>query len=61
MVNDELRFAIYDMNGKKLKAGILKVSDPKNIDISFLTEGIYIINVSNGVKTYSNKFVKTAN
>lgn len=59
LIKEDLRFAIYDTSGKKLKEGNLKAGDAKNIDVSFLSKGIYIINVSNGVKTYSNKFVKT--
>lgn len=61
LANDDLRFIIYDMSGKKLKAGSFKASDNKDIDVSFLTQGIYIINVSNSQKTFSNKFVKVEN
>jgi hypothetical protein len=60
VANDDLRYAIYDASGKKLQAGTLKSSDAKNIDVSMLQQGIYIINVSNGKITYSNKFVKVA-
>ncbi len=60
MANDDLRYAIYDANGKKLQVGNLKASETKNIDVSMLQEGIYFINVSNGKNTYSNKFIKVA-
>jgi len=30
----------------------------QSLDVSFLQQGVYFINVSNGVKTHSNKFVK---
>ena len=60
LANDDLRFAIYDASGKKLQAGILKAGDVKSVDVSALSQGIYIINVSNGKTTYSNKFVKVA-
>ena len=59
--NSDLRYAIYDLSGKKLAMGNLRAGDVKDIDVSFLSQGVYIINVSNGLKTYSNKFVKTDN
>ncbi len=59
LINEDLRYAVYDLGGKKLAAGNLKSSEVKDIDVSFLQAGVYIINISNGRKTYSNKFVKT--
>ena len=61
MTKDDLHYSVYDMMGKKLKDGNLKANDAKNIDVSFLPQGVYIINVSNGKTTLSNKFVKTEN
>jgi hypothetical protein len=58
---DNLRYAIYDISGKKLQTGNFKSDDKKNIDVSALPKGVYVVNVSNGVKTYSNKFVKAEN
>lgn len=58
IVNEDLCYAIYDVNGKKLQAGNLGAEHAKHIDVSTLQQGIYIINVSNGKTTYSNKFVK---
>jgi hypothetical protein len=60
VTNSDLSYAIYDVSGKKLQAGNLKADDAKSIDVSMLQQGIYIINVSNGKMTYSNKFVKVA-
>jgi len=61
IIKDDLRYAIYDISGKKLQAGNIKANEAKNIDVSLLSQGIYIINVSNGIMTYSNKFVRDAN
>lgn len=61
LTKDDLRYAIYDAAGKKLKEGNLKSTEVKNIDVSFLQQGLYIINVSNGKMTYSNKFIKAEN
>jgi hypothetical protein len=58
IVNDDLRYAVYDTGGRKLQEGKLKASDKKEIDVSSLSQGVYIINVSNEKMTYSNKFVK---
>lgn len=57
----DLQYAIYDLSGKKIKAGNFNADWVKEIDVSSLPEGVYIINVSNGRKTYSNKFVKAGN
>ncbi len=59
IVNEDLRYAIYDIGGKKLQEGYLKSGDKKEIDVSFLSEGVYVINVSDGKMTYSNKFIKS--
>ena len=61
LTKDDLHYVIYDVTGKKLKDGDLKSDDVKNIDVSFLQQGVYIINVSNGKMTYSNKFIKAEN
>jgi len=58
LLNQNLRYVIYDTQGKKLYEGSLS-KDERNIDVSFLTPGVYIINVSNGKRTLGNKFVKT--
>ena len=58
--NENLHYAIYDASGRRLQIGNLSASDVKDIDVSNLSQGIYIINVSNGKLTYSNKFVKVA-
>jgi len=61
LANSELRYAIYDLSGKKLAEGTLKNADTKRIEVSFLPKGVYIVNVSNGSKTFSNKFIKSEN
>lgn len=58
---ENLQYIIYDANGKKLMVGKLAGNEGKNIDVSSLPPGMYIINVSNGDKTYHNKFIKSAN
>lgn len=57
----DLRYAIYDMSGRKLKEGNIKASDSRSIDVSALPEGVYVVNVTNEKVTLSNKFVKTSN
>lgn len=59
--NENLKYAVYDLSGKKMQEGNLKASDTKSVDVSTLPNGIYIINVSNGKMTYSNKFIKSGN
>ena len=60
VVNDDLRYGVYDMAGRKLLEGKLKGGEKMEIDVSGLSQGVYVINVSNGKMTYSNKFVKVA-
>jgi hypothetical protein len=59
LINKELKYCIYDATGKKLQSGLLRDSDQKVVDVSSLPGGIYVINVSNGKFTYSNKFIKS--
>ncbi|MCC6370737.1 MAG: T9SS type A sorting domain-containing protein [Bacteroidia bacterium] len=61
LLSNELRYAIYDLTGKKLAEGNLANHEIKQIDVSFLMNGVYIVNVSNGTKTFSNKFIKAEN
>jgi hypothetical protein len=60
IVKDDLRYGVYDMGGRKLLEGNLKGGDKMEIEVSALPQGVYVINVSNGKMTYSNKFVKVA-
>jgi hypothetical protein len=57
LVNQELRYAIYDLAGKKLAEGRLDRGQ-RSIDVSSLAPGVYIVNVSDGTQTFSNKFIK---
>lgn len=61
LVNANLRYAIYELSGKKVMEGTLNAEDAKDINVSPLSRGVYIINISNGNKTFSNKFVKVDN
>lgn len=61
LVNEDLRYAIYDLAGKKLSEGLIDKAQQKSIDVSFLSPGVYIVNVSDGLHTFSNKFIKTEN
>jgi hypothetical protein len=54
-----LHYAIYDSNGKRLISNSCVGNEKHEIDVSFLQSGVYIINVSDGTKTFSNKFVKS--
>ncbi len=60
IVKDDLHYGVYDMGGRKLLEGNLNSGDKMEIDVSALSQGVYVINVSNGKTTYSNKFVKVA-
>lgn len=59
LMNQNLHFAVYDLQGKKLNEGSMNTSEQNKIDVSRLANGMYIINVSNGERTFSNKFVKS--
>lgn len=59
LLNQDLRFAIYNVSGQKLGEGTFNSSIKNTIDVSFLESGVYFINVSNGQRTFSNKFIKT--
>gem|GEM_PF-2039235 len=54
---DDYKLEIFDISGKQLFIDE-KCSLPKNIDISFLTEGLYLIRISNDHEMYFSKFVK---
>ncbi len=56
--NKNLTYSIYNVTGQKLSEGNLKSNEEQNIDVSKLSQGVYIINVSTGTKIYSNKFIK---
>lgn len=60
-INHELRYALYDLNGKTLTRGCLGMDDVKRVNVSDLPDGMYILNVSNGEHTYCSKFVKINN
>ena len=59
LLNQNLHFAVYDLQGKKLSEGKLNTSEQNKIDVSHLASGMYILNVSNGERTFSDKFVKS--
>lgn len=58
LAGHDLHYAVYDLHGKKLTEGRLDKGQQKLIDVSSLQHGIYIVNVSNGARTFSNKFIK---
>jgi hypothetical protein len=59
LVNQNLHYAVYNTKGQKLIEGIFNSTNQKNIDVSNLQQGVYFINVGNGTRTFSNKFIKT--
>ncbi len=59
LLGQPLSYAVYDMQGRKLREGKINTSEQNKIDVSGLNTGIYIVNVSNGKRTFSNKFIKT--
>jgi hypothetical protein len=50
-------YQIFDLSGKFALSGTLKKGQ-KNIDLINLSDGIYIIQLKNGNKNYSRKFLK---
>ena len=58
--NKHLRYAIYNSAGQKINDGAMNSTNQKNIDVSNLQNGVYFINVSDGNRTFSNKFIKTS-
>lgn len=58
LLSQTLSYAVYDMQGRKLSEGKINTSEQNKIDVSALNNGIYIVNVSNGKRTFSNKFIK---
>lgn len=56
--DQELHYVVYELSGKKLLEGKLEKGQQEVINVSSLVPGIYIVNVSDGTRTISNKFVK---
>lgn len=54
----DLNYMIYDILGREIASGTLKCSSANQIYISGLENGMYIINVSDGKKKVSRKFIK---
>ena len=61
LAGQDLRYAVYDLGGKKLAEGQLPAGNARQVDVSQLPQGVFIINVSNGTRTFSNKFIKDEN
>lgn len=55
VLDDETKFSIFDIRGSKVLNGNL---NSKSIDVSNLSEGIYIVTLKNDTTTISKKFVK---
>lgn len=55
--NEQFKYEIYDITGKQLKSG--EIFMQKNIDVSELSSGLYVINVTNhsGRQTQKFKFI----
>lgn len=59
--NKELHYSVYNIAGQKLMEGTLNTSERKTINVSELNAGVYIINIGNENRMFSNKFIKTDN
>lgn len=55
----DLIYAIYDASGKKVSSGTLKSGSERRVFVQGLASGLYVINISDGKTTYSNKFIKS--
>lgn len=53
-----LQYAIYDLAGRKWSDGKANAGKQKNIDVSALPHGVYLITFSSSTRTYNGKFVK---
>jgi len=58
--NQNLSYAIYNATGQRLAIGKLEAKEAQTVNVSSLSDGVYIINVSNGTRTFSNKFIKVS-
>lgn len=56
--NDQLQYTIYSINGQQVKSTSGTGVQTQVINVSNLTEGNYVIRVSNGAETATQKFIK---
>lgn len=56
--NGEVLYSIYNVAGQRMIEGQLNAGQSTRIDVSKLSNGIYIISLTSGARTYSNKFIK---
>jgi len=54
-LEDTTQYTIYDVRGTTIANGTLS---NRKIDVSTLSRGMYVVNLQNGTKTVSRKFVK---
>ena len=54
----EMRYAVYDLNGKKLMAGISNPVEKTILDLEGLESGIYFLRMKEGDEFYTTKLVK---
>ena len=56
--NSDLRFDIYDQAGRLVKRAIVNPNSSIEVSLDELTQGYYILNVSQGQIQYSSRFIK---
>lgn len=56
--NVDIEYQIYSISGRLIKEGSIVASDSRELDVSNLNNGFYLLKVKSDKKQYSNKFVK---
>jgi hypothetical protein len=58
--NSDLNYSVYTTEGKKIIDGKLSAKEDKNLNVKGLENGIYLLKLNVGAKTYNGKFVKSS-
>ncbi|HTA81888.1 MAG TPA: phospholipase D-like domain-containing protein [Bacteroidia bacterium] len=56
MKGETVSYQVYNLMGQTVLSGLFKTEGINNLDISSLTEGVYMLTVQNGTSHYSKKF-----
>ncbi|MFH0867486.1 MAG: T9SS type A sorting domain-containing protein [Bacteroidota bacterium] len=54
----DLKYELFDIIGRKINQGKLNCTSANQINVSNLDKGIYILNISDGLKKFSRKLIK---
>jgi hypothetical protein len=59
LTNESLTYQVYSVTGQPVLAGSLEVGNYRTVDVSALSEGVYILWVTSSDKSFVGEFVKT--